>query len=103
MSLFLPPMKFSQLTAGFSGKRKEEDPIPIAMYDPLEIPPRYRKAVYRCVWFGAGCALVCVVLAALSWTGTMGKAEDAPMLIGMALGGATLSVFGRLIIRFLRI
>ena len=75
----------------------------MAMNDPLEIDPRYRKAAYRGIWFGAGFALVCVALATLSWTGVMGKPEDAPMLFGMAFGGAALFVFGRLIIRFLRV
>jgi hypothetical protein len=72
------------------------------MDDPLEIDPRYRKAAARGMWFAAAFAVICAALAAFSWAGLMGKRQDVPMLLVMALAGVALFIFGRLVIRFFR-
>ena len=73
------------------------------MDGPLKIDPRYRKAAIRGIRFGLVFALVCVGLSVLSWAGVISNAADASLLLGMALCGAAVFIFGRLLIRFLRV
>ena len=72
------------------------------MDDPLATDPRYRRAVYRAMWFAAVSAFAYAALAAFSWAGLMGKEQDAPTLLLMALGGSLLFIFTRVIIRIFR-
>ena len=69
------------------------------MNDPLEIDAPYRRATFRAMSFAAAFALVCGILAALSWAGIIGKSQDAQMLLLMALGGIVLFIIIRLVIR----
>lgn len=69
------------------------------MNDPLQIDAPYRRATFRAMWFAAAFAFVCAVLAALSWAGIIGKSQDVPMLLLMALGGIVIFILIRLVIR----
>lgn len=82
-----------------SGKPTFDASTVTDMNGPLKLDPRYGKAACRGMWFAAVFAFICIVLAALSWAGTTGKPEHAPILLVMALVGVVLFILSRFIVR----
>jgi len=69
------------------GKRTLDESTVTGMHDRMEINPRYRRAALYGMWFAAAFGAFFTTLAAFSWAGRIGEPGDAPMLLGMAVGG----------------
>jgi hypothetical protein len=53
------------------------------------------------MWLAGVLALVCLALAAFSWAGVIGKPQDVPILLLLALVGVVLFIFMRFILLFI--